>query len=188
MRYILGTDRSLGAPPHPEACLFNPATLPRLARMTNPANILYMLDLNETALQKLLPGLTADDALLQPPTGGNCLNWVMGHIVEGRNYMLELLDEPRIWSETECAPYATRSAPISGPEAAHYAWGTILAAADDSLIRVRAKLLTLSQVDLPDGEDSGLGALLVRMAWHEGYHAGQVEYLRQLAGKADHAL
>jgi hypothetical protein len=156
--------------------------------MTQPTDILYMLDLNQTALQALLPGLSAEDALRQPPSGGNCLIWIMGHIVEGRNYMLELMGEPRVWSEAECAPYATRSAPITGPETAAHAWETILAAADASLSRVRAKLLSFSAADLPDGEEVGLGAMLVRMAWHEGYHVGQVEYLRQLAGKHDRAL
>ena len=156
--------------------------------LTTPQNLLYLLDLSDTALQRHLDGLTGDDALRQPPFRGNSLNWVMGHIVEGRNFMLELLGEPRVWSEAQCAPYATRSAPITGPAVPHYACDDILAAAAESLRRLRAKLQSLPAASLPGGEDEGLGALLLRMAWHEAYHAGQVEYLRQLAGKDDRVL
>src|SRR4051794_4037563 len=36
-------------------------------------------------------GLTHDESLLQLPFRGNCMNWVIGHILEGRNTILDLL-------------------------------------------------------------------------------------------------
>ena len=32
-----------------------------------------------------LDGLTHDDSLFQPQGGGNCLNWIIGHLVKARN-------------------------------------------------------------------------------------------------------
>lgn len=158
--------------------------------MTEPESILKILAFNEYTLTRQLAGITAEDALRQLPFRGNCLNWVMGHIVEARNYMLELLDEERVWSEEKCRPYETRSEAITDPEDPHYPWEEILSAAEETLGRIRAKLETLSAEDLnqPKGEGETLGELLIRMVWHEAYHVGQTEILRQLSNKADHAL
>ena len=41
--------------------------------------------------------LTQDDSLFQPPGGGNCANWLVGHVVTSRNQMLEMLGRPPIW-------------------------------------------------------------------------------------------
>ena len=158
--------------------------------MTQPESILQMLAFNEYTLTQQLAGITAEETLLQLPFRGNCLNWVMGHIVEARNYMLDLLDEERVWSEEKCRLYETRSAAITGPDDPHYDWDEILNAAEESLSRVRAKLegMTAEQLSEEDGEGGTLGEQLIRMAWHEAYHVGQTEILRQLANKSDQAL
>lgn len=46
-------------------------------------------------------GLTHQDSLLQPPVRGNCLNWVLGHILAGRNTTLEFLGQSPLWQEEE---------------------------------------------------------------------------------------
>jgi hypothetical protein len=156
--------------------------------MTDPKDLLHLFALNEYTLKKQLEGLTHADSLKQLPFPGNCLNWVVGHIVEARNYTLDLLGEPRVWSEAKCQIYATRSQAISGPESEHYGWDEIVAAAVESLARIRAKLGQLSVEDLEVGRGETLGSQVVRMAWHEAYHIGQTEILRQLAGKEDRVL
>lgn len=156
--------------------------------MTDPQDLLHLINLNDYTLNKQIDGLTHADALRQLPFPGNSLNWVMGHIVEARNYMLELLNEPRVWSEAECRLYAMRSQPIDGSQVPHYEWDTIVSAGEEALARIRAKLETLSAEDLAVGEAESLGSELVRMLWHEAYHIGQTEILRQLAGKNDKVL
>jgi hypothetical protein len=159
--------------------------------MISPDELLYQIELNDYSLKQHLAGLTAEDALLQLPFRGNCLNWVMGHIVEARHYMLELLGVPGVWSAAQCQRYMSGSAPVTGSDSPHEPWEGILAAADESLKRIRAKLESMTEADLqvvPPGDTDALGKILLRMTWHEAYHVGQTEVLRQLAGKNDRVL
>jgi hypothetical protein len=147
--------------------------------------------LSDYTLKLHLAGLTHNEALLQLPFRGNSLNWVLGHIIEARHYMLDLLGVPGVWSAAQIQRYTTGSAPVSGSESPHETWDDLLAAADEALKRIRAKLETMSAEDLqviPPGDTDPLGKILLRMNWHEAYHVGQTELLRQLAGKNDRIL
>lgn len=155
--------------------------------MTTVQALLHLIQLNEYSLQKQIDGITHDEALRQLPFEGNSLNWVVGHIVESRNYMLTLLEKPCVWSEEECRLYAPRSEPITGPESEHYHWETIVTAAEESLTRIRSRLQDRADEAFMVGEEP-LGQQLMRLVWHEAYHIGQTEILRQLAEKADRVL
>ena len=48
---------------------------------------------NIMLLNRQAAGLSQADSLLQPPVRGNCLNWVLGHLVDNRNTILALVDE-----------------------------------------------------------------------------------------------
>ena len=41
------------------------------------------------------------------------------------------------------------------------------------------------QLDEKDERERTVAERLLFLAWHEGYHVGQTEYLRQLSGKDD---
>jgi uncharacterized damage-inducible protein DinB len=159
--------------------------------MVTPDELLYQIELSDYTLQKQLAGITPDEALLQLPFRGNSLNWILGHIVEARHYMLDLLGVPRVWSAAQCQRYTTGSAPVTGSAPPPETWADLLAAADESLKRIQAKLQTMTAEDLqriPPGDTDPLGKILLRMTWHEAYHVGQTELLRQLAGKNDAVL
>ncbi|MGD8857921.1 MAG: hypothetical protein PVG33_16410, partial [Chloroflexota bacterium] len=64
-------------------------------------------------ITKLVDGLSNDDSLVQPPFEANCLNWVLGHILAGRNEALSYLGAELIWDEAELARYKTGSPPIT---------------------------------------------------------------------------
>ena len=55
--------------------------------------------------------------------------------------------------------------------------------------QILAALERTSQESLnqPDGEGT-VGGSLSFLYWHEAYHTGQTEYLRQLAGKNDKVI
>ena len=42
-------------------------------------------------INRLVDGLSNADSLVQPPFEANCLNWVVGHILAGRNEALSYL-------------------------------------------------------------------------------------------------
>ncbi|MBU0496013.1 MAG: DinB family protein [Chloroflexi bacterium] len=134
-------------------------------------------------------GLTHADSLLQPPFRGNCLNWVLGHIVEGRNRALVALGEPPIWGETETARYQRGAAPITRDKPAQ-PLEDLLRDLDESQERIATALARLAPGALAQSVQIGQhersrGGHVAFLHWHETYHTGQLELLRQLAGTND---
>lgn len=144
--------------------------------------------LNHRVIHRQTDGLTHEDSLLQPPFRGNCLNWVLGHIVANRNQVLTLLGEDPIWREEEAASYVSDSEPITSSVKAHRL-EKIIEDLDRSQERLNAALERVSPERLAEMEgDSTVGQQLTGLFWHEAYHTGQTEYLRQLAGKNDKVI
>jgi len=153
--------------------------------MISAALIANYFNLNHRVIHLQIAGLTHADSLLQPPFRANCLNWVLGHILAARNNALLLLGEEPVWSDQDAAPYTTDSDPITGDGAGHRL-EKIVADLDRSQERLEAALVRVSAAELAkvEGEHS-LGERLSGLYWHEAYHTGQTELLRQLAGKDD---
>lgn len=158
------------------------------------ANIIATyFSINHRIIHMQTKGLTHEDSLIQLPFRGNCLNWVLGHIVSTRNNALILLGEEPIWSEEEEASYISKSEPITSDIQA-LSLEKILADLDTSQERLNAGLTRITEAELavvedPDGDDPrSVGEKLAGLFWHEAYHTGQTEYLRQLAGKDDKVI
>jgi len=127
--------------------------------------------------------LSHDESLVQPRPGGNCANWVLGHIVATRGAALRLVGEDPIWNETESAPYRRGSSPITGRDGAR-PFAEILAALDRSQERLMAGLERMADAGLGSVESEGSPAAnLAGLQFHEAYHAGQLGILRRMAGK-----
>lgn len=138
-----------------------------------------------------LDGITQDESLVQPSVHGNCLNWVLGHIVASRNSWLELLGKEPIWGEDEGKRYARGSAPISsnGDEGLPFdrlradflnTQELLLA----GLGEVTAEQLTAPAPFSPTGnKDETVGSLIAALMFHEAYHSGQIGVLRRIIGK-----
>ncbi len=152
-------------------------------------SLIQKLRLTYRVIHMQVDGLSHADSLLQPPFRGNCLNWVLGHIVEGRNGALRALGQAAVWGEDAGARYATGSAPIVS-DAQALPLGQLLAGLALSQERIEAALRDMTPDGLAapvdaDGERIPLGEHLDWLLWHETYHVGQLELLRQLAGKND---
>lgn len=133
-----------------------------------------------------LEGFTHEEALAQPPGGGNCVNWVVGHVIVHRNHMLRALGHPPVWGADDDARYDRGSAPITGPNGA-----LPLEALTDGLERSRQALLAALDATtpealaaVPDGATMPLGQRLAVLMLHEGYHVGQISMLRRVSGRA----
>lgn len=147
----------------------------------------YGVNLQVVRLQT--DGLTHADSLLQPPFRGNCLNWVLGHILVGRNTALELLARPRLWDEALEALYRTGSEPLADGRLA-VPLDQLLADLERSQQDITDALEDADPEDLARdvpfrGGERALGQALGGLHWHETYHLGQLELLRQLAGTDD---
>lgn len=133
-------------------------------------------------------GLTHEDSLLQLPFRGNCLNWVLGHILVSREDALRLLGIPGTWTEAEIARYKFDSEPItSADDPGILPFERLLADFERTQKLLADGFAEISDQQLAEKNERGrtVADRLLFLAWHEGYHLGQTEYLRQLAGKND---
>ena len=144
---------------------------------------------NHDIIHRQLIGITQDESLIQPPFRGNCMNWVIGHILGVRGEILELMGLPGTLTEAELKVYGYGSDPLTGCDNAQDL-PAMLKRLDDSLKAIVNKLGSLSsdeldrQIEIWRGKVPLIEALSL-LQWHESYHTGQLELLRELTGKND---
>jgi len=133
-----------------------------------------------------LQGLSHEDSLKQPQPGGNCANWILGHMVGAQNTVMSLLNEEPVWDDASLE--RAGSEPITGAGEA-LDWSTMRDRFLASKERCMSGLARLSAADLdeggftdPFGEARTRGEFLNLMAVHQNYHAGQLGLSRRLAG------
>jgi hypothetical protein len=130
-------------------------------------------ELNHHVAHVNFEGIMHDESLVHPAPGGNCLNWVLGHVVATRNVLMEILGEPPIWSTADAQPYQRGThPPLDAARAIPLA--DVLAAFDRSQETVRRRLPSASPDSL---------AAVAGLSFHESYHLGQCGLLRRLLGK-----
>jgi uncharacterized damage-inducible protein DinB len=136
-------------------------------------------------------GLTQEDSLVQPQPAGNCLNFVVGHLVNVYDQALPLLGQEPVLGIETTKRYKRGAPPITDPAEAMQL-GDLLAAWDTQSERFRAgcAALTPETMERPmPGPDSGgeltetVRSLLATILFHQTYHAGQAGLLRRIAGK-----
>lgn len=146
--------------------------------------IIRYFKLNHQVLRMQTKGLTHEDSLLTPPFRANCLNWVLGHIVVYRGRALALLGVDPIWDEAQAAAYNRESEPLQAQDALPLE--RIMADLELTQEQLATALAELTAEDLERPvDDQTLAQRLTFAYWHEAYHAGQTEILRQLTGVDD---
>lgn len=156
-----------------------------------PNLLIQPLQSNHYVLLKQGQGVTHADSVKKPLYPVNCYNWVLGHIIQHRDIMLDLLDTTPILSPEQADLYRAGSQPIS-EESDAVPFEKLM----DCLTLSQSKLMALlgeasaeSLAVLPaSGGERTIGSRLNRLVWHETYHVGQTEFTRQIAGKDDQIL
>jgi len=135
-------------------------------------------------------GLTQDESLIQPQPGGNCLNWVIGHLLWVYDQMLPMVGQSPVLGTDTLKRYARGTPHIQNPaEALDLA--RLMAAWDEAAQRMEAGLesLTPEALDQPaplsptNNPNETVSSLLASVFFHQAYHAGQTGLLRRMAGK-----
>ncbi len=158
--------------------------------MISTQELLEAYGRNLSIIQEQTKGLSHEQCLLQPPFRGNCMNWVLGHIAETRNSLLKTLGEEPVMTPEECARYGYGSEPVCADGPGVIGLERLLAILQHSQERFAAVLPRLTPEDLTRmvkdhrGQVT-LGNRLFFLYFHDTYHAGQTELLRQLAGTDD---
>ena len=147
------------------------------------ATLSRMYGINHHALHVNVKGVTNEEAWIQPRPYGNCMNWVVGHIVASRNGILAALGEEAIWPKEEAKTYARHSAPITAPGEGK-PLDVMLADFDRAQERINSALGRITAADLakPFGDGDTVGGWLHFLQFHEAYHIGQVALLRRIVG------
>ncbi len=136
-------------------------------------------------------GLTHADSLLQFPHRGNCLNWVLGHILVSRDGLLKTFGHEPLLSEEMYQRYKFDSEPVTEDGDDILSLEELLACVKKSqeLLIPAIEKLTDEEIDtIPEDSERTLGQRISFIGWHEGYHMGQLEIHRQLAGKNDKVI
>ena len=160
--------------------------------MISPQELADAFGRNVGIIKAQVAGLSNADGLLQPTYRGNCLNWVVGHILDGRNTILKLLGAEPAFDPSAAARYARNSEPIlaDGPDVVPL--DELLRTLERSQAYLGAKLAALTDADVARETQFGrmqpLGNVLFFLYFHECYHTGQAEPLRQLAGTDDKVI
>ncbi len=136
-------------------------------------------------------GLSHEDSLIQAPFRANTMNWVLGHMLVNRNGVLELLGQPPYANPETDALYRYESDPMTDPNTA-VPLSDLLAGLKESHRLIETVLQNMDDAALEQivDEEKGktVGDQVEWLAWHETYHAGQLELLRQLAGTDDKVI
>jgi uncharacterized damage-inducible protein DinB len=155
-------------------------------------NLIDTIRLNNLIIHRQLRDLTHEETLLQPPFQANCMNWVLGHLLTGRDGMLSMLQLPKVLSAQELATYDRGSAALSAESNLDSPFNSLKARLDQSLEQIIAALESLPEESLAENTEFGgkgpLGGEIAFLLWHETYHTGQLELLRQVAGKNDQVI
>lgn len=138
---------------------------------------------NFMLIQRFTDGLEDPDSFYQPHPNINCLNWVLGHIIEARNRALEYLDVEPVWDQREREFYITGSDPVTESSQA-LSLAQLLAALMDTSEKIKTTLESVSEAFMENAVDTSRGKVprwqqISGLGWHETYHTGQLELLRQ---------
>ena len=148
----------------------------------------YALNLHLIQLQT--EGLSHADSLSQTPYNINCLNWVLGHIAVGRDSVLRLVGEDPLLSEIETSRYKTESNPITEDGVDVIRLDKLLEILATGQERINAGFVRLTDAQLTGEIQAGerqvqLATRLHGFYFHDTYHTGQTDLLRQVAGAND---
>jgi len=148
---------------------------------------------NLIVIKRQIDGLTHEDSIIQPGFRGNCLNFVLGHMAASRQSVLKLLGEESLMSEEEIHRYTIEAEPILKDGDDVLKMEAIMKVMEESqgLFEARISVMTSEDLDKEIEEGEGkvtLGMRIEFFSWHEAYHTGQTEYLRQLAGTDDKVI
>ena len=144
----------------------------------------------QSIIRRNASDLTHDDSVRQPQPAGNCLNWVLGHLVWVYDLLLPALGQEPVFGDGIPAGYQRHSNDqLDRSQALPLA--ELLAAFDQASSRFQAGLAAATPelldaaapVSPSNNPNETMRSLLIAVSFHQAYHAGQTGLLRRMAGK-----
>jgi uncharacterized damage-inducible protein DinB len=156
----------------------------------HPKTIAYQFGLCSYVLEKNLGGVSHQESLVNPQPGGNCLNWVVGHLTRVRNRALGLFGEKPLFPDHDFDAYDDNGGvPFSADTAIPFdelkrRFKALQEPWVKGLNGISKEALDKPAPLSPTGNpNETVGSLLAALAFHEAYHAGQTGMLRRVVGR-----
>jgi hypothetical protein len=146
---------------------------------------------NVQILKMQAEGLSQTDSLVQLPFRANCLNWVVGHLVTNRLSVVKLLDAQPPFDAARMARYARESEPVTVDGLGVLPLEELIGLLEELQAQIAALLADISPEALAHeivffgSRQRPVSEWLFFFYFHDTYHVGQAEILRQAAGKDD---
>jgi uncharacterized damage-inducible protein DinB len=161
--------------------------------MIDAAQLAKAFGRNTAILKMQVAGLSHEESLLQTPYNINCLNWTLGHILVYRDRALATAGGEPEFPGGELDRYQRESEPITGDGPDVLPLEQLVAALESSQEAIDAALGDLSDEQFStetevDGRMVSTAQRLHFDYFHDTYHTGQTEILRQLAGSDDQVI
>jgi hypothetical protein len=154
------------------------------------SDLARMYEISYGAINRNLLDVSQEESLVRPQASGNCLNWVLGHIVLYRGMMQKMIGQDPVFAGPDSKSYARGSHP-DGTE--HYLdLATLRGMLSDAHQQLIPALTVMTEhqlaANVPEEFNrpplaGPIELALARLSFHESYHAGQIGLLRRIAGK-----
>jgi len=155
----------------------------------SPETLKLQLRYCQWVFEKNTSGVNQEESLRHPPSGGNCLNWLVGHLTASRQHMLTALGQEPLWSKEAIARFDRNSPPVTGREDAmpltemleiHRICYEEITRGLDSV--TPEQLAAKAPFSPSQDAKETVGSLLAGLVFHEAYHTGQTSYWRRAMG------
>lgn len=153
--------------------------------MNTQQTIAHQFGLVYRIIEVNVAGMTAEQSLAQPSTGGNCANWILGHLTNVQNNLMQALGQPPVWESEQLARAGWEPITAKGQS---IEWETVrdkLLGSRDRFIAAISSLTDAQmaeQVPHPFGGTTSRAELLSLGVFHQAYHVGQLGIARRFAG------
>ena len=159
--------------------------------MINPSVLAEYFSRNVEIVKLQTAGMTQEESLIQLSFRANCMNWILGHLVTNRNSILKLLNREDLIDNTSVKRYERELEPITGPGEGILAIEELIRLLEQPQSHIRQLLSEMSEEELSrqvaffGNRSRSVAEWLFFFYFHDTYHTGQTEILRQAAGKND---
>lgn len=153
--------------------------------MNTQESIAHQFGLMYRVTASNLERMTPEQSLAQPAPGGNCANWILGHLTNVQNGVMQLLGEKPVWESDQLARAGVE--PITGGTQA-IDWEAMRDRFLGSRDRCLQAISSLKDEALGESVPHPFGGTTTRaevlhvLAFHQAYHAGQLAMSRRIAG------
>lgn len=144
-------------------------------------SVLQDYESHTTFIHHFVDGISHEESVMQLPFKHNCMNWILGHIVNNRSHVLESVGAAHDWQAEVRGLYHTGTSPIR-PESKSVPFGKLIEHLDQSVVLLRSALETMTDTQLDETHSNYRGEKsrykhVTDFHWHETFHVGQLEIL-----------